>query len=152
MLAFVLNGKADMASEAALLRYAGEAGLQLTLPIAEETAGLRERIEALAYAGDTAALSAYAKAGAYLGTGIANAVNIFNPTLVVIGNSMAQGLPYMEAVIQEMVRQKALPRLSSRVTIIPAALKENCALGGAAMVLQEMLQIPKLAQKVHLNS
>jgi hypothetical protein len=50
------------------------------------------------------------------------------------------------------VRQKALPRLSSRVRIIATALKDNCALGGAAMVLQEMLQIPKLAQKVHLSS
>jgi glucokinase-like ROK family protein len=94
--------------------------------------------------GEPVAIAALRRVGEYLGIGVANVVNTFNPQLVVIGGPMARGGAYLLDPVQHVVEQRALahPRLSTRVAI--SQLGESaCAIGSGVMVLKELFRAPR---------
>ncbi|MEW6046532.1 MAG: ROK family transcriptional regulator [Bacillota bacterium] len=94
-------------------------------------------------AGDAAAISALARLGEYLGIGIANAINTFNPELVVIGGPIARGGHHVLNSARRVVEQRALAFPRGRARIVVSALgEEACAIGAGVMILQEFFRIP----------
>ena len=80
--------------------------------------------------------------GTYLGYGMANIVNLFNPSLIVVGGSTirAGGLILEPAV--KTVRRRALPEMGDRVRIVAGELGEDAgAVGAAALVLRELFVV-----------
>jgi glucokinase len=66
-----------------------------------------------ARAGDEDALRLFDEAGLYLGIGLSNYVNIFNPEMIVIGGGVAAGagelfLPRAEEIMREVARKEPL--------------------------------------------
>jgi predicted NBD/HSP70 family sugar kinase len=112
---------------------AGEAGLlrRLDTDIALEEVPY-QAIADLAAAGDPATLDAIAAVGHWLGMGIANMVNVFNPEAVLLGGLYAPLFRYLEDSLRTAVTANALAAAESMVTIGPSALGLDAPLIGAA--------------------
>ncbi|WP_134704522.1 ROK family transcriptional regulator [Ammoniphilus sp. YIM 78166] len=113
------------ASEKALLRQAnkhewGKKSLSL------------ETLHALASNQDPTALALFEQIGEYLGIGLANMINIFNPELVVIGNRMALAAPWIEDAVLRTVEKRALPYHQKRMKIVFSHLGTDSTVLGAA--------------------
>jgi len=111
----------------------GERSSLLTL-----TEGKMENITAQTVAqaarqGDTLACDVIAKAAYYLGIGLVNLVNIFNPERIVIGGGMAQMGSLLFAPAQKVVKERAFFLPARTVRIIRAKLGGNSAIIGAAL-------------------
>jgi len=113
------------AGEAALLRQA-EAGVSPTGLAILDTLGER------AAAGDPVVLGALAKIGRWLGLGIGNLINLFNPDVVVLGGLYHRFYSYLEACVTEGARSQALAAPWARTAIVPSGLGADAALMGAA--------------------
>ncbi|MDF2630008.1 MAG: glucokinase [Symbiobacteriaceae bacterium] len=126
--------------------YASEAAL--LAEVARRGGGAGASVGAVAdaaRAGDAAAAGALAAVGEYLGVGIANIINTFNPALVVIGSSIAEGGEFILNPARRAVAERALahPRAGAQVAL-SALGAEACAIGAGALVLQEQFRLPTL--------
>lgn len=92
---------------------------------------------------DEAAMRIIRDTAWYLGIGITNIVNAFNPELVIVGGHVASVGSLMFDVINSVVRARALGVPKSRVQILPSALDDNsCVMGCLALVVEEQLEEP----------
>lgn len=127
------------AGEAALLRRAGSpasvSGLDALLSVADRAA-----------AEDETALRAITEVGRWLGYGIGNLINIFNPELVVLGGMYHRLFPFLEAAVDEGVRSRALDAPRAMTTIARSGLNTDAALIGASeMVFARVIADPARA-------
>jgi predicted NBD/HSP70 family sugar kinase len=121
------------AGEAALLRHAG-------IPAG---AGAIEEIARRAAAGDATTLRALEEVGRWLGLGVGNLVNLFNPEVVVLGGTYEQLFGLLEPSMTEAVRSRALAAPAEMASIVPSALGADAALLGAAeLVLSAIVTDP----------
>jgi len=121
------------AGEAALLRRAG---------VGEGTGRLDE-VAARAAAGDEPTLQAVAEVGRWLGLGIGNLINLFNPDLVVLGGLYQRLFTFLEPSVLDGARQRALEAPGEMATIAPSALGPDAPLIGAAeLVLSRVIADP----------
>ncbi len=91
-------------------------------------------------------LEAVAEAGTYLGIAIANVVNLMNPSIIVIGGSVASfGEPLFEAVRTE-VRKRALWDVLDGVPIVPSTLGDAAGTVGAAALFLDQLDVATLLE------
>ena len=108
--------------------------------IADLTGGDPERITAKLVAeaadqGDKEAQTILAEAMNYLGIGMANLVNLFNPQLIVIGGGVTSiGERALSAQSERAIDQNALPSAAQAVRVVPAALGDKVGVLGAAAV------------------
>jgi predicted NBD/HSP70 family sugar kinase len=124
------------AGEAALARLAG-------VPMTVDGLGILETVETLAAAGDQRTLDALTEIGHWLGLGIANLVNIFNPELVVLGGTYQLLFSYLDSAVSAGASQQALAAPASAVTITNSGLGEDAPLIGAAeLVFSELIADP----------
>ncbi len=99
---------------------------------------------AAASAGNEIVLDAVAEAGAHLGIAIANAVNLMNPSLIVIGGSIAGFGEPLFAAIRAEVRQRALWDALNGVPIVPSALGDDAGTVGAAALFLDQVNVGAL--------
>jgi glucokinase len=90
------------------------------------------QISQAAQAGDPLAQAALERAGRYLGIGLANFVEVFNPSIVILGGGVSQSGTYlwepMRAAMQKAVMS---PEYLHNLVIVPAALGDDAGLLGA---------------------
>ena len=121
------------AGEAALLRRANVSGGTRRL---DEVA---ERAEA----GDAVTLRAIADTGRWLGLGIGNLINLFNPELVVLGGLYERLFDFLRPSVLEGVRLRTLDAPGEMVTIGRSGLGGDAPLIGAAeLVLSGVIADP----------
>ncbi len=124
------------AGEGALLRHVGPSA----------GAGGRASIDhviALAEAGDPQVLAAVDTVGGWLGLGIGDLINLFNPELVVLGGMYARLHPQLRDAIEEGVQRRVLAAPRSMVEIVPTALGIDAPLLGAAeLALSAVIENP----------
>jgi len=93
--------------------------------------------------GDEAAARIVQETAWYLGIGIVNIVNAFNPELVILGGQITKAGPVLFDTIGSMVRERALGVPASRVQIVPSGLGDMaCVMGCFALVAEEQLEHP----------
>jgi predicted NBD/HSP70 family sugar kinase len=123
------------AGEGALLRHAGVPG-----------AGGRASVDhviALAEAGDAQVLAAIETVGHWLGLGIADLINMFNPELVVLGGMYARLHHLLREAMGEGVNSRVLAAPGSMVDIVPTVLGIDAPLLGAAeLALSAVIEDP----------
>jgi glucokinase-like ROK family protein len=104
-----------------------------------------ETVVAAAEAGDEMVLAALRETGRYLGVGIANLVNIFNPSLVVLGGALSLAAEYLLPPIRSIVDERAMAWPRDAAQILAAAQRfDSVAMGGVALVLHDILRHPHL--------
>ncbi|GAA0574119.1 ROK family transcriptional regulator [Actinomadura livida] len=111
--------------EEALLEAAGRAGG----PLGRE--GVRGVVQA-AERGDAAARAALDRVGDWLGIGVANLINLFNPGVVIFGGMLSEIYRGAAAQVDTRVQNSVLPVSRERVALRTAALGYDSTLAGAA--------------------
>ena len=90
----------------------------------------------LAHEGDAAAIDALAIVGRWLGVGVANLVNMFNPDVVVIGGGVIAAGELLLGPARAVVAERALSPSREHARIVPARFgAESGMLGAAALAL-----------------
>jgi len=107
-----------------------------------------EKIYQAANSRDQVAIRMLERVARYLGIGIANLVNSFNPQLVIIGGGMAKARQYIEDVVWETVKDRSFESCSSVLKMdFSASDSENTLKGAADMVFAEITESLWLGQK-----
>ena len=97
-----------------------------------------EVVERAARQGDGLAQELVLQAGRYLGVGLVNLVNIFNPELILIGGGMSKMSDLLFPTALGLMRERAFEVASSCVRIEPAGLGgDSGLLGAVALVLDK---------------
>jgi predicted NBD/HSP70 family sugar kinase len=98
---------------------------------------------AAADAGELEALASLAHVGRWLGIGLASLVNIFNPTLVVLGGVFERIHPHVAGHLAAVLDEHALRASRELVTVVPGTLGVDAPLLGAAeLAFEPMLADP----------
>ena len=91
--------------------------------------------------GDSVCRRAIEDVATYLGTGIADLVNIFNPELVVIGGAFILGKDILQPIIEKTIFSTALQPSADSLRIAFSERGTNaCAFGAVAIVLDDILR------------
>ncbi|WP_438444500.1 ROK family transcriptional regulator [Gorillibacterium sp. sgz5001074] len=112
------------ASENALLEEASS-----LLP--EDRKELEELVK-LAEAGSPEATALFERAGYYLGVGITNIINIFNPELIIIGNRFAHAERFLGAAVRRVIDTRSLPYHREKLRLEFAGLGSRSCVAGAS--------------------
>lgn len=104
-----------------------------------------ETVSLAARQGDSLACDIVARAANYLGIGLANLVNIFNPELIVIGGGVSKMGNMLLAPARKAVRELAFKLPARTARIVRARLGSNAGIIGAAVYVFE--QQPKGGRK-----
>jgi predicted NBD/HSP70 family sugar kinase len=124
------------AGEEALARHAG-------IPATVAGVGVLETVMTRAEAGDEKALAAIAEVGRWLGLGIGNLINVFNPQLVVLGGLYHPLFPFLEKAVYDGARLAALDAPGDVAEIAASGLGPDAPLMGAAeLALSEIIADP----------
>ena len=102
----------------------------------------REGVDAIlreATAGSAPAIAALETIGAWLGTGLADLVNIFNPNRLVLGGLFAKAYPYLTDAVRRRLDEHAQPPSRTMVTIAASKLGDDSTLLGAVELAFEPL-------------
>ncbi len=91
--------------------------------------------------GDECAATAVREIAFYLGIGIANFVNIFNPEAVILGGGLSRAHRLLFPVIKEVVEERALPGLKDNVKFLAMKNQDRTAALGAAKVAIDSLGV-----------
>lgn len=124
------------AGEAALARRTG-------FPPTVAGLGLLDIVVARANAGDRKTLEAIDEIGRWLGLGIGNLINVFNPQLVVLGGFYHPLFPFLEKAVEKGARLGALDAPGDIAEITSSGLGSDAPLLGAAeLALSEVIADP----------
>jgi glucokinase-like ROK family protein len=95
-----------------------------------------------AKAGDELSLNVFNKAVEYVGIGIADLINLFNPELIVIGGGVSMAGDMFFDTIKNVIHKHILQASAKELPIVPVAFGKNAALMGAfALVLNRILNL-----------
>jgi len=96
-----------------------------------------EDIGAAARAGDLLSLDIIAEAATYLGVGLVNVVNIFNPEMIILAGGVAELGDLLLDPARRVVKERAFPVSTQAVRIVTAELGDEAAVRGAAVFALE---------------
>lgn len=87
--------------------------------------------------GDKLASEVLETASEYLGIGIANLINLFNPEIVVLGGHLATLGESFLSNIRDKIKKYAMPLLFEEVKILSSSNKDNSAVLGATTLVRD---------------
>lgn len=88
-------------------------------------------------AGDPLATRLVEETGRYLGSAVVGLVNIFNPSVLVLGGGVVEGIPSLVAMTRENVLRHALGFITDHLQIRTAALGGLAGAIGAALLARQ---------------
>lgn len=92
-----------------------------------------------AQAGDQLASDVFTNALRYLGIGCASFINLFDPQKIIIGGGVSKAGSMLFDVVREVAFKRCMPELGKGVEIVPAALRDDvCLLGAAGYAFEKM--------------
>ena len=130
------SGKA-IAREAVRRITAGEKSLLIKMVDNKVENITAEKVAAAARDGDPLAREVLSRASRYLGIGMVNIVNIFNPEMIVMGGGMAAMGSLLLDPAREMVMKRAYGISAQAVSIVTARLGNEAGVYGAAAYARE---------------
>ena len=102
-----------------------------------------DELIAAAIAGEPAALASVAHVCTWLGVGLASLINIFDPTLVVLGGVLGRIHPLVEPELDAALERRALSAARELVRVVPGELGVDAPIIGAAeLAFEPMLADP----------
>jgi glucokinase len=99
-----------------------------------------ENIAIAANSGDSMALDVMNRAAYYLGIGIVNLVNIFNPDMIIIGGGMSELGEMLIGPGRRLVKERAFSISSQAVRIVTAQLGNEAGIYGAAAYVRDRIR------------
>jgi len=96
-----------------------------------------EKVGVAAKGGDSLALEVIDRAATYLGVGMVNLVNIFNPEIIIVGGGMAKMGDLLLNPARDVVRERAFQLPGCVVSIVPAQFGDDAGVLGAAIFARQ---------------
>ena len=96
-----------------------------------------ETVSLAAQKGDSLALEVISEAATYLGIGLVNLVNIFNPEMIIIGGGLAKMGDLLLEPARRVVRERAFQLSARLVRIVQSQLGDDAAVFGAAIFARQ---------------
>lgn len=94
----------------------------------------------LVRAGNATAIEALRQAGRDVGEVLSTVVNLLNPSVIVLGGSIARAGEHLLAGVREVVYRRSIPLATQHLAIVQSPTAERAAVLGAAMlVVREVL-------------
>ena len=87
--------------------------------------------------GDSLACEVINKAAYYLGVGLANVVNIFNPEVIIIGGGVSKMGDMLFRPARKVVKQRAFSLPARTVRIVRSRLGDKAGIIGATIYLMD---------------
>ncbi len=106
-----------------------------------EAADSRAVVE-LARAGEAAAVQLVRDSGRLIGEVLAASVNLYNPSVIVIGGDVAQAHEQLLAGVREVVYQRSLPLATRHLRVVRSQLADRAGVIGAAVMVIERILSP----------
>jgi predicted NBD/HSP70 family sugar kinase len=128
-----------VASGAAVARALNDAGVD---------ADTSRDVVTLARAGSTEAIRLVRDAGRTIGEVLASAVSLLNPSIIVIGGSLAEAGDPLLAGVREVVYQRSLPLATADLQIVASASGERSGVVGAAVLAIEHVLAPDAVDRL----
>ena len=97
-----------------------------------------QTVATAAQKGDTLALTIISKAANYLGVGLVNLVNIFNPEMIIVGGGMAKMGNMLLDGARKVVTERAFQMPAQLVRIVPSQLGDNAGVLGVVAFAREL--------------
>jgi glucokinase-like ROK family protein len=95
--------------------------------------------------GDEVARQALEETGVYLGIGIANLINAFNPELVIFGGVLSLASDYLLPAAEKTLEERSLIWSQRMARVMASSYgPDACVMGGVALVLHDILSRPDL--------
>ncbi|GHC77405.1 sugar kinase [Nocardiopsis terrae] len=107
--------------------------------------GARDVVE-LSRNGSVPALRALRQAGRDIGEVLAASVNMFNPSVIVIGGALALAGDHLLAGVREIIYQRSLPLATENLSIVSSRAGESAGVIGAAVMVIEHCLSPEHAE------
>jgi glucokinase len=126
-------------AQAARRRAAAAPGSRLGVALAAGREVSGPLVTELAHDGDADALALLAELGQWLGIGLANIVNIFNPDIVVIGGGVIAAGELILAPARRVLAARALALPAEHVRVQAAWFGAESGMLGAALLARERL-------------
>ncbi len=92
--------------------------------------------------GDPVALELVSRAGSYLGVGMVNLINIFNPEMIIVGGGMSRMGDMLLDPAREVVRERAFRLPADAVRIVISELGDDAGVLGAAAFVRDQCNAP----------
>jgi glucokinase-like ROK family protein len=137
-------GGAAIARAATALANSGESPILAAL-LESRGAVAAEDVAAAAASGDPACIELLQRSARMVGEVIANLVNFFNPSMIVIGGRVATSGDQFLATIRETVYGRSVPLATRDLQIVRSIGEDTGVRGSAAMVLDELFSRRHLA-------
>ena len=96
-----------------------------------------EKIGLAAQKGDPLALEVISRAATYIGIGMVNLVNTFNPEMIIVGGGVAKMGDLLLNPARQVVRERAFQLSAQAVRIVPAQLGDDAGVLGAAIFARQ---------------
>jgi len=96
-----------------------------------------EKVAMAAHSGDRLAMEVISRAAGYLGVGMVNLVNIFNPEMIIIGGGLSKMGELLLEPARQVVEQRAFPLCAGTVRIVTAELGDDAGVLGAAIYARQ---------------
>lgn len=95
--------------------------------------------------GNQKALDVVRETAEYIGYGCVTIINAYNPDIIILGDVVSQGGDLLMPTILEVVKQRVIPELHTKVQIKISNLKIDPTLyGAAATATNKVLQLPSM--------
>ncbi|MGR6063019.1 transcriptional repressor XylR [Bacillus velezensis] len=121
--------------------YASEKALLKSLQTKEKKVSTQDIID-LAHLNDIGTLHALQNFGFYLGIGLTNILNTFNPQAIILRNSIIESHPIVLHSIKSEVSSRVYSQLDNSYELLPSFLGKNApALGMSSIVIDHFLDM-----------
>ncbi|GLZ63672.1 MULTISPECIES: transcriptional repressor XylR [Bacillus amyloliquefaciens group] len=121
--------------------YASEKALLTSLQTKEKKVSTQDIID-LAHLNDIGTLHALQNFGFYLGIGLTNILNTFNPQAIILRNSIIESHPIVLHLIKSEVSSRVYSHLDNSYELLPSILGKNApALGMSSIVIDHFLDM-----------
>ncbi|MCV2523067.1 transcriptional repressor XylR [Bacillus velezensis] len=121
--------------------YASEKALIKSLKTKEKKVSTQDIID-LAHLNDIGTLHALQNFGFYLGIGLTNILNTFNPQAIILRNSIIESHPMVLHSIKSEVSSRVYSHLDNSYELLPSILGKNApALGMSSIVIDHFLDM-----------
>ena len=132
----------SLASGRSIARRAKEAALELKPAERPSWAAEVDEITAAMVAqeaagGELLASRVWLESMTYLGIGVANIINIFNPEMVILGGGVTKAGDLLFEPVRRVAMERAMPALAKIVRIVPSALGDDAGVLGAIALAME---------------
>jgi len=128
---------------AAVRRKLASAGVDLS-ESSESTVDWLDSVQALAAVQDPRVLQVLQEVGAQLGAGLAQLVQTFNPSLVVLGGRLGGLMQPVQEVIEASLKSAVLPSMAEELELQINDGEADCLRGGLATVFNAVMTNPPL--------